>query len=88
MAGAESGDDRTASWTPKSLIDLIETQRPTVAGAVPTIWNDVMHYLENDPGPRHLVAAAGDLRRVGGADVDDEGVRGEARRADRAGCGG
>jgi fatty-acyl-CoA synthase len=34
---------------PKSLIDLIETQRPTVAGAVPTIWNDVVHYLEKDP---------------------------------------
>ena len=28
---------------------MIETQRPTVAGAVPTIWNDVMHYLEKDP---------------------------------------
>ena len=34
----------------KSLIDLIETQRPTVAGAVPTIWNDVLHYLESAPG--------------------------------------
>jgi len=34
---------------PKSLVDLIETQRPTVAGAVPTIWNDVVHYLEKDP---------------------------------------
>jgi fatty-acyl-CoA synthase len=34
----------------KSLIHLIETQRPTLAGAVPTIWNDVMHCLENDPG--------------------------------------
>ncbi|MET0703831.1 MAG: long-chain fatty acid--CoA ligase [Mycobacterium sp.] len=34
----------------KSLIHLIETQRPTMAGAVPTIWNDVMHCLENDPG--------------------------------------
>ena len=33
-----------------SLIDLIETQRPTLAGAVPTIWNDVMHCLEKDPG--------------------------------------
>ena len=32
----------------RSLIDMIETQRPTVAGAVPTIWNDVMHYLEKD----------------------------------------
>ena len=34
----------------KSLIDLIETQRPTVAAAVPTIWNDVLHCLENEPG--------------------------------------
>jgi fatty-acyl-CoA synthase len=34
----------------KSLIDLIETQRPTVAAAVPTIWNDVLHCLETSPG--------------------------------------
>jgi fatty-acyl-CoA synthase len=34
----------------KSLIDMIEKLRPTVAGAVPTIWNDVMHHLEKDPG--------------------------------------
>ena len=34
----------------KSLIDLIETQRPTVAAAVPTIWNDVLHCLEKSPG--------------------------------------
>jgi len=34
---------------PKSLIDMVETLRPTVAGAVPTIWNDVMHHLEKDP---------------------------------------
>ncbi|GLP79791.1 fatty acid--CoA ligase [Mycobacterium antarcticum] len=34
----------------KSLIGVIETQRPTVAGAVPTIWNDVMHCLETSPG--------------------------------------
>jgi fatty-acyl-CoA synthase len=34
----------------KSLVDLIETLRPTIAGAVPTIWNDVMHYLEKNPG--------------------------------------
>src|SRR6202022_1268493 len=33
----------------KSLIDMIEKLRPTVAGAVPTIWNDVMHCLEKDP---------------------------------------
>src|ERR1700754_581350 len=34
----------------KSLIDLIESQRPTVAAAVPTIWNDVLHCLESSPG--------------------------------------
>ncbi len=34
----------------KSLIDLIETQRPTVAAAVPTIWNDVLHCLQDAPG--------------------------------------
>jgi fatty-acyl-CoA synthase len=33
----------------KSLVDMIEKLRPTVAGAVPTIWNDVMHHLEKDP---------------------------------------
>ena len=47
----------------KSMVHLIETQRPTVAGAVPTIWNDVMHYLEREPGPDisslRLVACGG-----------------------------
>ncbi|OBA69466.1 long-chain fatty acid--CoA ligase [Mycobacterium sp. 1554424.7] len=33
----------------RSLIGMIETQRPTVAGAVPTIWNDVLHRLEDEP---------------------------------------
>jgi fatty-acyl-CoA synthase len=32
-----------------SLIDMVEKLRPTVAGAVPTIWNDVMHHLDKDP---------------------------------------
>ncbi|MGH3532011.1 MAG: long-chain fatty acid--CoA ligase [Mycobacterium sp.] len=33
----------------RSLIDMVEKLRPTVAGAVPTIWNDVMLHLETDP---------------------------------------
>jgi fatty-acyl-CoA synthase len=33
----------------RSLIDMVENLRPTVAGAVPTIWNDVLHRLEDDP---------------------------------------
>jgi fatty-acyl-CoA synthase len=32
-----------------SLVALIETLRPTVAGAVPTIWNDVMQLLDREP---------------------------------------
>ncbi|WP_217160292.1 fatty acid--CoA ligase [[Mycobacterium] fortunisiensis] len=49
MAGANLVmPDRFMDGT--SLIDLIESQRPTVAGAVPTIWNDVMHCLEKSPG--------------------------------------
>ena len=34
----------------RSLIHMVENLRPTLAGAVPTIWNDVMHHLEKDPG--------------------------------------
>jgi len=49
MAGADLVlTDRFLDAT--SVVDLIETRRPTVAGAVPTIWNDVMHRLENSPG--------------------------------------
>ena len=71
----------------KSLIDLIETQRPTVAAAVPTIWNDVMHCLETVPG--HDISS---LRLVtcGGSAVptiDDEGIREGVRCSDRAGVG-
>jgi fatty-acyl-CoA synthase len=33
-----------------SLLHLIDTHRPTVAGAVPTIWNDVITHLEHHPG--------------------------------------
>lgn len=32
------------------LVRLIATERPTIAGAVPTIWSDVLNYLEAHPG--------------------------------------
>ncbi|MCX8560406.1 MULTISPECIES: fatty acid--CoA ligase [Mycobacteriaceae] len=32
------------------LVSLIENTGPTVAGAVPTIWNDVDRYLDSHPG--------------------------------------
>jgi fatty-acyl-CoA synthase len=32
------------------LIELIETEKPTVSGAVPTIWNDIMQAMHDEPG--------------------------------------
>src|SRR5271156_3617382 len=49
----------------KSLVDMIEKLRPTGAGAVPTIWNDVMHHLEKDShdvSSLRLVACGGSAR--------------------------
>ncbi|WP_297595179.1 fatty acid--CoA ligase [Mycobacterium sp.] len=34
---------------PRSLVGMIEDLRPTVTGAVPTIWNAVGHHLEDEP---------------------------------------
>lgn len=31
------------------LVRLIDAQKPTIAGAVPTIWNDVLNFLEANP---------------------------------------
>jgi fatty-acyl-CoA synthase len=32
------------------LVEMIEQRRPTIAGAVPTIWNDVLHFVHRNPG--------------------------------------
>jgi fatty-acyl-CoA synthase len=49
MAGADLlMPDRCLQAEP--LVDMIEKHRPTMAAAVPTIWNDVMHYLDEHPG--------------------------------------
>jgi fatty-acyl-CoA synthase len=32
------------------LVDMIEQRRPTIAAAVPTIWNDVLQHLQANPG--------------------------------------
>src|SRR5262249_42760317 len=46
-----------------SLVGMIEKVRPTLAGAVQTIWNDVMHHLEklpdHDISSLRLVACGG-----------------------------
>jgi fatty-acyl-CoA synthase len=31
------------------LCKIIESERPTFSGAVPTIWNDILHYSESNP---------------------------------------
>ena len=44
MAGADLLlPDRFLQAAP--LVDMIEQHRPTIAAAVPTIWNDVLHFL-------------------------------------------
>ncbi|MEO3788467.1 long-chain fatty acid--CoA ligase [Actinocorallia sp. B10E7] len=49
MAGAELLlPDRFLQAGP--LVEMIERERPTLAGAVPTIWNDVLQLLEKEPG--------------------------------------
>ena len=48
MAGADLLlPDRHAQA--RQLVDMIEAGKPTIAAAVPTIWNDVLHCLEADP---------------------------------------
>ncbi len=45
------------------LVRLIDGEKPTIAGAVPTIWNDVLHFLEThasyDVTSLNLVACGG-----------------------------
>lgn len=48
MAGADLLlPDRHLQAEP--LVDMIERHRPTIAAAVPTIWNDVLQYLHAHP---------------------------------------
>ncbi len=51
------------------LVDMIEQRRPTVAAAVPTIWNDVLQYLHANPGrdisSLRIVACGGSAVPVG-----------------------
>ncbi|MDC9015297.1 fatty acid--CoA ligase [Mycobacterium marinum] len=56
----------------RSLVHMVENLRPTRAGAVPTIWNDVMHYLEKNPG--HDVSSLG-LVACGGSAVPESLMR-------------
>ncbi|HEU5034284.1 MAG TPA: fatty acid--CoA ligase [Mycobacteriales bacterium] len=49
MAGADVVmPDRFLQAEP--LVRAIEAERPTMSGAVPTIWNDILNYLRANPG--------------------------------------
>lgn len=48
------------------LVRLISSERPTIAGAVPTIWSDVLNYLEANSG--HDISSLG-LVACGGSAV-------------------
>ena len=51
------------------LVEMIEQRRPTIAAAVPTIWNDVLQYLHANPGrdisSLRLVACGGSAVPLG-----------------------
>lgn len=65
MAGADLVmPDRFLQAEP--LVRLISSECPTVAGAVPTIWSDVLNYLEANPG--HDISSLG-LVACGGSAV-------------------
>ena len=73
MAGADLVlPDRFLQAEP--LVDMIEQHRPTIAAAVPTIWNDVLQYLHANPdrdiSSLRLVACGGSAVPL----RDDEGI--------------
>jgi fatty-acyl-CoA synthase len=58
MAGADViMPDRFLQAEP--LVRIIESEKPTMSGAVPTIWNDILTYLRANPG--HDISS---LRRI------------------------
>ncbi len=49
MAGADMLMPDRFLQAPR-LVEMIEQHRPTIAAAVPTIWNDVLQFLQANPG--------------------------------------
>ena len=78
MAGAELlMPDRYLQAAP--LADMIQTHRPTKAGAVPTIWNDVLQYGAANPD---VDLSSIDLVACGGAPVPQSLIQGFRDRFD------
>ena len=68
------------------LARLIASEKPTIAGAVPTIWNDILRYGEETTLDL-VVAAPGGVRRLGGAAHADGALPGALRRPHHPGLG-
>ncbi len=65
-------------WLPDhldSLIHMVGTAEADTAGAVPAIWNDVMHY--EGPRSRHVIARPGRHRRNRRFRIADAHLRGQ-----------
>ena len=76
MAGADLlMPDRYLQAAP--LADMIQQHRPTKAGAVPTIWNDLLQYGIANPG---VDLSSIDLVACGGAPVPQSLIEGFADR--------
>ena len=71
---------------PAPLVRLIEAERPTIAGAVPTIWNGLLQHVRAQRR-RPVLAPAGAVRRLGGPALAAGGLREGTRRPDPAGLG-
>ncbi len=68
------------------LAKLIESEKVTVAGAVPTIWLDLLRYADEQPA-RPVEHPRGGLRRLRRAALAHGAVPGAPRHEDRAGLG-
>ena len=69
------------------LVRFMQETRPTLSGAVPTVWNDVLNYLDSHDDITPRLDPADPLRRLRGAGRAAEGARGAARHRDPAGLG-
>ena len=70
------------------LCRFMNESRPTVSGAVPTVWNDVLGYLDEHPEIEARVAPADPVRRLRRARLAAEGAPGAARHRRSARPGG
>ena len=60
----------------ESLLEAFQQEQVTITAGVPTIWMGILQELDAEPGQvRHVVRALHGRRRLGGAAVDDRGVR-------------